>query len=630
MIKKKNNYTPTEVNYHGGLEYGANIHSVSVQVNQYVWNMMKVLERHEMYGFDFESKIGTGKVVIVLSHEDRVLLKKAKEILKYSHEEVDFLFMTRVKRKKEDKTVWILLSIALVVTVIGLALFYLYERDLLFSFNSSESSETEVNQTFKEPIIQDIEIDVEKLKAFKESFSKEDGKPVDDKTMKVLEITTSVISSMVSEEEKEKYSTKNLVESFKGKGGIRFVAKDGNLSKDFNATVKELNGYADAFIKDENVSLALQAFDRALNIEMNSSNQDDILMTLAKQGELYEKIGEVNSSIASYTKLLKISETLSKDDFLKYGLTQASVNSKLISLNKESQEKKPIDSKRAVEKAEKLYKMVIEGLKKVSKEGRVNQVDLAFALNYLANFYETTKKEYLLSIEIRKGALEIYQKLSKKRGKKFKIKYYKTMNTLGHTYLLLKKLSLSDKSYHQGLNFAKNKLKSSHFIALSLRALAMVEIEKENFKLAENYYHDALKIYKKRLKEGAKEFVEMDGCFAYLEEKRGEVSLSERFYKKAILSYKAMNRKEPLVYNLEVANLLNKLANLYLSNNIKRMDAEIKLFEAISLAQKVKKIETQEAKAVLKKSYRTLAYLAILEENMPSAWDYYRKANRLK
>lgn len=63
-MKKKNSYKPTDVEYHGGLDYGSNIHSISMQINQYVWNMIKVLDKHDFYGFNFEAKIGSKKVTI--------------------------------------------------------------------------------------------------------------------------------------------------------------------------------------------------------------------------------------------------------------------------------------------------------------------------------------------------------------------------------------------------------------------------------------------------------------------------------------------------------------------------------------------------------------------------------------
>ena len=629
MTNKKNNYTPTDVNYHGGLEYGANIHSVSVQVNQYVWDMMKLLEKHELYGFDFESKIGTSKTVVILRHEDIDLLKKATDILKYSHEDVDFLFITRVKKKRKDKRVWILLGLSLFILVIALLLYYLYINREIFLPSLFVEDSKKTTHISKEPVIQDIEIDMDKLKAFKDSFSKDDNKPVDDKTMKVLEITTSVISSMVSEEEKEKYSSKNLVESFKGKGGIRFVAKDGNLSKDFNATVKELNGYANKFIKDKNNRLALQAFDRALDVNMTKSNQDDILKSLAGQGELYENLGDINSSKNSYSKLSKITTELAKENFVKYGLIEATVTDKLITLYRDTNETEL--SNKAMISAEKLYKMVIEELKKSSKGKRIDNEKLALALNYLANFYENRKKDYYLSIEIRKEALEIYQKLSKKKPKKFKLAYYKTINSLGNSYLALKKISLADEAYTKGLSITRKLPKRSlYYRALSYRALALLEIEREEFKIAEKYYHKSLTIYKKILKRDSREFIEIDTCFAYLEEKRGHSDLAEKLYKKAIIAYKAKSRELSLDYNLDVSKVLNQLAKLYISNKQKSVDAEIKLFESISLAKKVTKIETKEANGVLAESYRSLAYLAIEEGNMQSAWDYYKKANSLK
>ena len=60
------------------------------------------------------------------------------------------------------------------------------------------------------------------------------------------------------------------------------------------------------------------------------------------------------------------------------------------------------------------------------------------------------------------------------------------------------------------------------------------------------------------------------------------------------------------------------------------MEGEIKLFEAISIVKKVKKVEKKSAKKVLAESYRSLAYLAILEKNIDSASDYYKKAYSLE
>ncbi|SFV59434.1 hypothetical protein MNB_SV-14-1105 [hydrothermal vent metagenome] len=143
-----------------------------------------------------------------------------------------------------------------------------------------------------------------------------------------------------------------------------------------------------------------------------------------------------------------------------------------------------------------------------------------------------------------------------------------------------------------------------------------------------------MKIYKKLLDKNSKlysdKIIEMYSCFAFLEKEKGNYKLAEKRYQKVILSYKKMNRTNSLKYNLQIAKALNELASiqiLYLKNPI---EAEIKLFESLSLAKKVKEIEQKKAKDVLAQTYRSLAYLAILEKNMRTAWDYYQKVNSLK
>jgi len=591
--------------------------------------MIKILDQNELYGFDFEAKIGENRTTVIMSHEDKYSLKKARNTLKDFYDYADFVFLTKVIKKKSDNTMWVILAIALIFFLIIILFWFFYEKDLIFSSstNSISIALSEVNQSSK-PVIEEIEIDIEKLKAFKDSFSEKNTTTLDAGTMKALNITTSIISSLVSEKEKAKYSSKKLVESFKGKSGIRFVAKDGNLSKDFNATIKDLNAYAQGFIKDNNVSLALQCFDKALDVNISKENKDEVLLTLANQGEVYENIGQIEKAKKSYSQILE----LTKEDSIKYGLTNALIHSKLSDIYKDLNQTEIV--KEELIKSETLYKNLLIEFRKKSKNGKINKSQLAWGLNHLANFYENYKKEYIVSIQMRKEAISLYKDLSKKNPKKFAILYYKTLNSLGNTYLLLNKIDLARKTYIDALNIAKKVLKKSSFKALSFRALARVEIKNKKFIKAEKYYNDALKIYKKLQKKHSKlysdKLIEMYSCFAFLEKEKGNYKLAEKRYKKVILSYKKMNRENPLKYNLKIAKALNDLASmqiLYLKNPI---DAEIKLFESLSLAKKVKEIEQKKAKEVLAQTYRSLAYLAILEKNMRSAWDYYQKVNSLK
>jgi tetratricopeptide (TPR) repeat protein len=626
LRKKTNTYEPTDVNYHGGLKHGANIHSVSVQVNQYVWDMMKVLDQHKLYGFDFEAKIGTNKTIVVLRHEEKDALKKARKVLKESHDESDFVFLTKVISKKSNKTMWIILAIILAFALVGRFIWFLYEENLI-SFSSSTPSPKIIASST--PVIEEVEIDIEKLKAFKESFSEQD-KSIDDATMKVMEITTSIISSLVSEEEKAKYSSKNLVESFKGKSGIRFVAKDGNLSKDFNATVKELNLYAQNFVKDANISLALQCFNKAL--DLNRSSKDELLQTLANQGELYENIAQTQKAEESYSKILELNPELKKEEFVKYGLTNALIHSKLAKIYEDLNQTKL--AKESLKKAEIVYKSLLVEFRKKSKDGKIEKSQLAWALNYLANFYADDKKEYAVSLEIRKEATTIYKKLTKENPKKFALLYYKTLNSLGKSYLILNKMSLATKAYSDAFDIAQSILKQNSYKALSFRALAMVEIKNKKFTRAKNYYMNALRIYKKMVHKNPKlyrsKLIEIHACFAFLEKEKGNYELAEKRYKRVILDYKKMNKEKPLSYNLQISEALNMLSFIQIAYLNNFMEAEIKLFEAISLAKKVKKIEKKKAKNILAESYRSLAYLAILEQNMHTASDYYKKAYSLK
>jgi len=629
LRKKINTYKPTDVNYHGGLKYGANIHSVSVQVNQYVWDMMKILNQHELYGFDFESKIGENKTIVIMRHKDKDTLKKAQKLLKDSHAKSDFVFLTKVIEKKSDKTMWVILAIFILFALVGRLFLFLYQEDLISFSKPTPPPSPKVNST-DTLVVKDIEIDIDKLNAFKDSFSEQNGTTIDDKTMMVMEITTSVISSLVSDEEKDKYSSKNLVESFKGKSGIRFVAKDGNLSKDFNATVKELNGYAQNFIKDSNISLALQCFDKAL--ELNTSSKDELLKTLASQGELYENIGQLQKEKESYSKILELNTEAKNEEFIKYGLTNAIIHSKLAKVYEDLNKTKL--AKESLKKAELVYKNLLIEFRKRSKDGKVEKSQLAWALNYLANFYADDKKEYDVSIKIRKEAISIYKELSKTNPKKFTLLYYKTINSLGKSYLLLNKIDLARKTYNSALDIAKDVLKQNLYKALSFRALAMVEIRNKKFTKAKKYYNNALKIYKKMVHKNSKlyypKLIEIDASFAYLEKEKGNYRLAEKRYKKVILSYKKMNKEKPLEYNLQISKALNDLAFIQIAYLKNFMGAEIKLFESVSVVKKVKEIEKKRANKILAESYRSLAYLAILEKNMIGASDYYKKAYSLK
>jgi hypothetical protein len=611
------------VSYGGGDEYGANIHGICIQVNQYVWDMIKILDNNGLYGFHFEAKLGKTKTIVILRHENKELLDKAKYLLKDSHEYSDMVFLTRLKKKKNSKMVWIILWIILFLVLTSWLLFSLYEKKIIFNFDSSSSSIQNQSIGDKSEIhVEEIEIDIEKLKAFKDAFDKEDS-PIDAPMMQILEVTTSVISSFVSEEEKAKYSSTALVESFKGKSGIKFILKDGNLSEDFNATVKELNGYAQSFIKDNNVSLALQCYDKALNKPADTLTSDEQIITLMNQGELYEKMAQPLKAKESYREILELSSKLSKENLVKYGLSEAWSLLKVSTVNREEQ----------LLKAEELYKnIILEFKKKLSKDEKLDSSQLAFALNFVANFYLNDKREFFLSIQMRKEALSIYKKLAKKSPKKFTIYYYETLNGLAKTYLEINKLDLARSSYKKALKLISKR----HFknyqdsLAFSYRSLGMLEIEAKKLTKAEAYFGKIFNIYDKISKNTSlyqEKFIERESLFAYLEDKKGNYNLAKRRYRKVILSYKKLNVNKDEKYNLPIARALNRLAFIKISHfKSQYLEAEIELFQSLSFSEKAKEVEKKALKEERAKSYAYLSYLAMLENNKKSAWEYYQSS----
>ena len=624
LSKKRNTYEPTDVTYGGGDEYGANIHGVCIQVNQYVWDMIKILNQNGLYGFHFEAKLGKNKTIVILRHEHQKLLDKGKFLLKDAHEYSEIIFLTRLKKKKNSKTVWIILGLILFLTLGGWLLSSLYQKKIIFNFDTSKSfiKDNFINEK-KEIHVEEVEIDIAKLKALKEIFDDKNNS-IDPTTMKAMEITTSIISSMVSEEEKGKYSSKDFVKSFRGKSGIKFVLKNGNLSEDFNATVKDLNAYAMGFIQDNNLSLALQCYDKIVTKDNRTISKDELLMAFINKSSLEEQLGREGSQKESYYQLLEIIHSNGMENLEKYGLTEAFTWSKLSMLYKDLNETQLF--KKALYKSEEIYKNLIFELKRAEK---VNDKALSRSLNFLANFYMEVKKDFLLSIEIRKEALAIY----KKTPKKFTLEYYKTLNSLGKSYLLNANISLAYKSYSEGKKlikrrFNRNSLSSKIYLALSLRALGKVEVVNEKFISARKYYTDAQKIYSKlalKNKKYSEKNIEIEEAFAYLEWREGSSDISINRYKKVIRIYGQLNKKTPLKYNFKISKALNSLASVQIHTK-NFIEAEIGLFRSIGVAKKIITLHNREAKILLSQSYTSLAYIALLEKNRQGALDYYKQS----
>ena len=628
-MRKINTYEPTDVNYGGGDKYGANIHGVCVQVNQYVWDMIKILNKNGLYGFHFEAKLGKNKTIVILRHEHQKLLNKAKVLLKDSHEYSEIVFLTRLKKKKSSKTIWIFLGLLLLLGLISWLLFTLYEKKIIFNFDTlSNISQHKIIKSDDEIHVEEIEIDIVKLKALKESFD-ESNNSIDPATMKAMEITTSIISSMVSEEEKAKYSSKNLVQSFKGKSGIKFVLKDGNLSKDFNATIKDLNSYAMGFVKDNNFSLALQCYDKIVTKENRTVSKNDLIIAFANKSVLEEQLEKDIKREESYHQLLKLIDSNSSVEGLKkYGLTKAMTIAKLSNLYKKNN--KIELSKKALIQSEEIYKNLMLELK---KDGNVNPQQLGWSLNFLANFYLNVKKDFLLAIEIRKEALTIYKKLAKEKPKKFTLDYYKTLNSLGKSYLLNGNSDLAYEIFLKGKKlikkrFSQNSLSYKVYSSLSLRALGNVEVVNKKFINARKYYTSAQNFYSHLVlknKKYSEKILELEEAFAYLEWKEGNSEISIKRYKKIIRAYGQMNKKSPLKYNLKIAKVLNGLASVQISTK-NFIEAEIRLFHSISLAKKIIILNPKDAKKLLSQSYTSLAYIVLLEKNKQGALEYYKQS----
>ena len=631
-MKKTNTYIPTDVTVQNKKAYNANLHAKSLKINQLIWDMIKVLDKHELYGFHFEAKIGSRRTFVTLIHEDETLLKKAKEKLKLIAEDGDVILLSKVKKKKSNKTMWIILSTILALSLIFLMLFNIYGDRLLSKFNHLNNTPQEV---YKEhyPIVEEIvEVDIEKLKILKDSFSNGEN-ALNPKVAKAMEITTSIISSMVSDKEKAKYSSENFVKKFKGKSGLKFVLKDGNLIKDFNATVAELNGYAMHFVKESNLSLAIKFYDRAL--KHKEITKEERIVTLAYQGELFEKMGDIKATEMRYHQILKELSPLVKKDFEKYAMTNALVLSKIERLTKS-----PKEQQKLLLESDKIYKKLLSKLRERAKDGKEeSKVRLGMALNIIANFYAYDKRDFNASIDLREEAIELYRIMSKNRKTTFSILYYKSLNSLAKTYLLMDKRELALKKYFEAIDVIKpildkKSMKNYTYLALSYRILSHLKLEDKDFKSAKLYYKQALDIYQKLFERNRSNLyrvylIEMERLFAKIEAKRGKYFVAKRHYKEAIYSYRKLNQSSHLKYNLEIANVLNDLALLDLENN-KLIEAGISLHEAIALAKKSLKVDNILARESLAQSYAYRSYLYFLEKDKEGAIKFYKESMRVR
>lgn len=695
-MKNKNTYDNTDITDSGAKKHMSGIHNRCVRTNQYIWDMMKVLDKEKMYGFHFQTKVGSQKIMVILHHEDKVALDKAQKILKNVAKNSDILFLIKLKEKKEYGRIWIIAFITIFVSIIVIFIVsFFYKQGYLDSMIERLQSE-EMVQEYKDeievdqekPMVEEIVVDIEKLKLLKESFDEDNATSLSPDAMKALTMTTGIVSELVSEEEKAKYSTEALVKNFKGKNGFKLVLKDNNGSKDFNNTVEELNGYAMNFVKDNNLSEALVFYDK-VSKEDNITKKEAMISSYNK-AEIFEEMGLNKEAVNAYGDALKFGqalkdnnlseafayyneifqeENLSKEGGMLSFFNQAEIFEQM-ELNKEGSSgysnilkfrealndtNQTIDvlnelvnmgqlaqlhqdlnqTKQAEEirkRAQNLYKLLIIELKSY---GDLKSGELAFALNYLANFY-ADNNENLLSVEIRKESLMIYEKLLKKEYKKFAFTYYKTLNSQSESYLKIKKIELAKKNYEKALvlmeKLVKSKIvKNKAYIALSYRALAIVEIKFENLKKAKEYYLNALKIYSSLEKKDISytfQITDMHGEFAALYALEKKFKLAGEEYQKGVFKFIQMNKEIPLKYNLEIAKLLNASAFMKMSNydmnSTEVLQARIELRESRKWGTKVLEINFKKAKKSIAKSYAYLAYIAGMNKNMELALEYYK------
>lgn len=664
-MKNKNTYENTEIMESGVEEHLTSLHSRCVRTNQYVWDRMKILDEAEMYGFHFEAKVGKEKILVVLHHEERVALNKAQKILKNVEKNGDVLFLTKLKKKKAASNRRLTLFIAiLLLVIVTFVMSFLYKMgylnflldDLSFTKSVEESHLKIENDTKEEPIVEEIVVDIEKLELLKEGFDEQNSSALSPNVLKALTLTTGIISEVVSEEEKAKYSAQALVENFKGKNGFKLVVKDDGSNKDFNKSVKALNLYAMSFVKENNLSEALNYYDE-VSKEANLSKKEAMINAHYK-GEIFERMGLNEEAKSSYQEALVLSEIFEgrnqtvdvlaslegfslKEVFKEQNQTVAMLN-ELVNLTHLAKLHEDLnETKRAewtIKKVQMLYDLLIIELKKY---GEVKAEELALALNYLANFY-TDSHQHFLAIEIKKEALKIYDKLLKKSYKKYALIYYKSLNSLGETQLKVGEIKAAKQNYEEALNVMKRVvkrkvIKSRVYFARSYRALAMVAIKEQKFKEAKQYYLNALKIYdalKEKKERYSVEITDIHGEFATLYTLEKKFELAKKEYQEGTYKFIQMNKKAPLKYHLKIAKLLNRSAVMKVSNygiNTKEViAAKLELRASIKWAKRSIEIDFKEAKESMMESYGYLAYIAGHNQKMTMALEYYKIYSALK
>jgi len=630
---KKNTYEATEVNNGGGVEYGSDIHGVTIRTNHIVWDMIKVLDKNLLFGFHFQTKISTHKTIIIMTHPDQDMIDKAKHLLVDFNDILGVLFFAKVKKIKRDKRE---LKIALGFTILALILFGIFEIGLYFYKNYSYYFPTEkksklLDKADKNGSVTVVKLDVKKLKAIQESFDKENS-PINPKMMKIMDITTAIISDTVPPSEKEKYSSKNLVKNFKGKGGIKFELDDSNQSADFNRSIKELQSYATDFVKNKKLPDAIKCYNGILKSKNRDIKDKDIANTLSQKANLEKVMGDLNISKRDYMKSLEITKELAKQNPKKYIATEAFNLAKLSKVEKDLNQTKI--AKKTIEKARKKYHKGLMKFKELYKKNpKKYSNDLAWNYNIVANFYLNDEVDLNKSIFYRHKALTLYQKLYKKKPKEFRLSLFKTTNSLAKTYMKMGNIKQAKAGYQNGLKLI-SKSRYKEYIALSNHNIGIVYTKDREFKQAIVEYKKAEKLYKlleqNSTKSLQKNIVQIHYDIASLYSYQKKFKEAKERYIKVIGEYKKLNKSD--IYSGKIAKTQNKIVWLYLTQpkfkDYKK--AQKILSSSIKIAYRIQKDNPIEYKEILSQSYSYLAHLALLQNHIDKSLKYYEKSLTIK
>ena len=639
--KKKNTYSSTDVSYQSGMKYGSDIHQVAIKTNQIVWDMIKILNKKGLFGFHFSSELGTRKTIVNVLHYDKAMLSHAKRELQEFQSIDDLIILYRIKQKKEKnhvRVVVVLMLILATVVLVGAGIgYYLYTQTGFFTPDSQKKSAI-IEQFDNNETKQTIEVDIQTLTALKESFEKQEKSESEKAMMQTMVITTDLISEVVPDSLKDKYSSEEVVNKFKG-GGVNLVLKSGaEGSVDLNQSIAELNAYAKDYISNHQYDKALGYYQQA--IESNEENTSALLESYAGQGEIYMKSDQLKEAKISYENALALSKHLSKKDKIRYQNTQAWTEAKLSRVYQDLNQTKEV--KEALVKAESIYIKTVDLFKKLAqKDPKVHQQNLAWAYNMLANFYHNDKQDFNRSLQVRQKALDIYKALAKREPKRFFERLFRTYNSMGLSYQELKQYTLAQKSYQKGFELIQSirEEESSDYkrhLAQALNLLGVVHTKLEKYNQAYKHLKQAESLYKQLLFEDSHQFkpfllsVQQDIASLYVHQK--EYAKAWRLYQDTFVKYQGLLDKKPLHYNMPMAKILNSMAWIALVDEKMQKKSQTRrlLHESLSHSKELQKINRFHYASLNFTSYLYLAYLSIHEGNILESFKHYERALSLK